>query len=200
MQDPKKLYRDVKNFHKRLKYFLKNIDFEYISVIEPQGRGSFHIHELLIFTKTAPFIENSRICALWGEGFSKTTKADDIDNIGTYLTAYLCDIPIEQADFKDIQSLSNIKKVQTNGENGKPINKYIIKGGRLKYYPKGMRFYRCSRGIKRPEVIKCPYSTAKYIVKNSVLAYESTLKICDDNDTILNIINYKQFNSKAKKE
>lgn len=201
MQDPQKLYRDVKNFHKRLRYFLKNIKFEYISVIEPQGRGSFHIHELLVFTKYSPFIPNNKIEEIWGNGFTKTTKIDNIDNIGTYLCAYLCDLPIEQAGFKDIKSLSNIKEVSTTDKNGKPISKHIIKGGRLKYYPKGMRFYRTSRGIKRPEVIKCPYSVAKDMVKNSVLTYEKTIKISDDiNEKTLNIINYKQFHSKAKKE
>lgn len=201
MQDPKKLYRDVKNFHKRLKYFLKDVRFEYISVIEPQGRGSLHIHELLIFTKFAPFIPNSKIEELWRNGFTKTTKIDNIDNIGTYLTAYLCDIPIEQADLKDVKSLSNIKEVQTTDENGKPISKHIQKSGRLKYYPKGMRFYRCSRSILRPEVIKCPYSVAKDMVKNSVLTFEKTIKLSDENnDVVLNIINYKQYNSKAKKE
>lgn len=201
--DTQKLYIDVKNYHKRLKYFLKDVHFEYISVIEPHGNnaGGFHVHEILIFDYNAPFIPNSKIEELWGNGFTKTTKIGNIDNIGIYLTAYLCDVPIEQADLKDIKSLSNIKEVQTTDENGKPISKHIIKGGRLKYYPKGMRFYRCSRGIKRPEVIKCPYSVAKDMVKNSVLTYEKTIKISDDNNNaVLNIINYKQYNSKAKKE
>lgn len=206
--DPKELYIDVKNFHKRLRYFLRDIKFQYISVIEPHGNntGGFHVHEILVFVDKAPFIPNSRIEEIWGNGFTKTTKIDGVEkidsvkNIGTYLTSYLCDIPIEQTDLKDIKSLSNIKEVQTTDENGKPISKHIIKGGRLKYYPKGMRFYRCSRGIKRPEVIKCPYSVAKDMVKNSVLTYEKTIKISDDNnDAVLNIINYKQYNSKAKK-
>ena len=88
---------------------MKNIKFEYISVIEPQGRGSFHIHEILIFAKSAVFVPNDKIEQLWGNGFTKTTKIKIVNNIGTYLTAYLCDIPIEQADFKDIKSLSDIK-------------------------------------------------------------------------------------------
>ena len=97
--------------------------------------------------------------------------------------------------------LSDIKEVQVADDNGKMVNKHIVKGGRLKYYPRGMRFYRCSRGIKRPEVIKCPYSVAKDMVKDSVLTYEKTIKITDEtNDTVLNIINYKQYNSKVKKE
>ena len=201
MQDVQKLYRDVKNFHKRLRYFLKNIKFEYISVIEPQGRGSFHIHEILIFAKSAVFVPNDKIEQLWGNGFTKTTKINIVNNIGTYLTAYLCDIPIEQADLKDIKSLSEIKEVNTEDVNGKTISKHIIKGGRLKYYPKGMRFYRCSRGIKQPQIIKCPYSVAKDMVKDSVLIYEKTIKISDDiNERTLNIINYKQFCNKTKKE
>lgn len=201
MRDFEKLYREVKNFHKRLKYFLKDVRFEYISVIEPQGRGSLHIHELLIFTKFAPFIPNSKIEELWRNGFTKVTKIDDIGNVGSYLTAYLCDIPIEQADLKDIKSLSSIKEVTTTDEKGNSISKHIIKSGRLMYYKKGQRFYRCSRGIKRPEVIKCPYSVAKDMIKNSVLTYEKTIKVSDENnDAVLNIINYKQYNSKAKKE
>lgn len=204
MQDPKKLYGDVKNFHKRLKYFLKDVRFEYISVIEPQGRGSFHIHELLIFNRKAPFIPNSKIEELWQYNGFTTIKnidnIDNIDNIGAYMCAYLTSIPVEQADLKDIKSLSNIKEVQTTDDNGKPITKHILKSGRLKYYPKGMRFFRCSRNVQRPEVINCPYSVAKDMVKNSVLTYEKTIKISDDNnDAVLNIINYKQYNSKAKK-
>lgn len=201
MQDSKKLYIDVKNFHKRLRYFMKNITFNYISVIEPQGRGSFHVHEILIFDKPAPFIPNNKIEDIWRNGFTKISKIDNVNNIGTYLTAYLCDIPIEQARIKDIACLSDIKEVQVADDNGKMVNKHIVKGGRLKYYPRGMRFYRCSRGIKRPEVIKCPYSVAKDMVKDSVLTYEKTIKITDEiNDTVLNIINYKQYNSKVKKE
>lgn len=201
--DPRKLYVDVKNFHKRLRYFLKNITFQYISVVEPHGNntGGFHVHEILVFGRQAPYIEHSTVERLWGNGFVKVTNISDVDNVGSYMTAYLCDIPIEQADLKDIKSLSNIKEVTTTDENGKTISKHIVKGGRLKFYPKGMRFYRCSRGIKRPEIIKCPYSVAKDTVKNSVLTYEKTIKISDDiNERTLNIINYKQYNSKAKKE
>lgn len=192
MQDTAKLYRDVKNFHKRFRYHLKGKKFEYISIIEPQGRGSLHIHELLIFNSYAPFIANDILEKIWGNGFVKITNVNNVDNLGAYLSAYLTDIPIEQANLNDIKSLSNIKEIVSD-DNGKTINKHIIKGGRLKYYKRGIHYYRCSRGIKRPTIIKCPYHVAMDMVKTSALTYEKTIKLSDDTEQTINIINYKQY-------
>lgn len=56
MTDTKRLYVDFSNFIKRLRYELGH--FEYIVICEPQGRGSWHMHLILIFEGQAPFIPN----------------------------------------------------------------------------------------------------------------------------------------------
>ena len=194
MRDTDRLYTDIKKFFMRLRYHLKNTKFEYITVIEPQGRGAWHAHILLIFNKRAPFIPNSDIEKIWGKGFTKITNIDSIDNIGAYLTAYLTDLDIEQASLQDIKQAKDIKEVETLDKDGNKVSKRVIKGGRLKYYPTGTRFYRCSRGVKRPQVIQCSYSKAREIVGNATLCYEKTSALTKDNGEVINVFKYEQYN------
>ncbi|MCG7315622.1 hypothetical protein MHL30_21335, partial [Priestia flexa] len=50
MMDTKQLYEDFKNFMKRLKYrYKKQTTIDYITVVEPQGRGAWHCHVLMRF-------------------------------------------------------------------------------------------------------------------------------------------------------
>ena len=94
MTDSKRLYLDFKNFVKRFKY--KFGHFEYIVACEPQARGAWHLHCIFIFDKVAPFIPNNEIADLWRQGFTKTSKLDNIDNVGAYLTAYLGDMELDE--------------------------------------------------------------------------------------------------------
>ena len=116
MTDSKRLYTDFKNFVKRFKY--KYGHFEYIVACEPQGRGAWHCHCIIIFDKKAPYIPNKEIESLWGNGFTKTNKLDDIDNIGAYLTAYLGDMDL--ASCKD-------NHISFNEEDVKVINVREVK-------------------------------------------------------------------------
>jgi hypothetical protein len=137
MMDSKRLYCDWKNFNGRFKRWLSNYcpnncHYEYIVACEPQGRGAWHMHVLFIFDKKAPFIPNSSLRELWGNGIVNIQAVKgNTDDIGRYLTAYLTDVVIEAND-----SNSTSKK--------------HIKGGRLSLYPTGFNFFRCSRGVKRP--------------------------------------------------
>jgi len=56
MNDSQRLYKDFKNFVGRLRYDLGH--FEYIAIAEPQGRGAWHMHVIMIFDDTAPYIAN----------------------------------------------------------------------------------------------------------------------------------------------
>lgn len=118
---------------------------EYISVIEPQRRGAWHLHVLLLRTDGGAFyVPQAEMLAAWRAIAARKTpnallqpdesgrsrhagglhihRLDDAgDNVGAYLSAYLCD------------------------EEG-------AKGARLTLYPLGVQYYRCSRGIKRPEI------------------------------------------------
>ena len=125
MTDVKRLYRDFENFYKRLKRRYKEYKFEYIYAIEPQFRGAWHVHLLLkAMNVEYLYIPNNEIAELWGYGFTKTKRIENVDNVGAYLSAYL-----------------------TNLEDGG-------KGARLYLYPPGVNIYRTSRGIKKPHIIK----------------------------------------------
>ena len=102
-----------------------------------------------------------------------------------YLTAYLTDLDLNE----DMERLT-----------GKKVAKAIVKGARLKLYPKGVRIYRCSRGIKRPITYKTTEEEAQKIVSNSTLVYEKTLRIANCEDKTINIINYRNYNRISKKK
>lgn len=149
MLDSKKVCDDFHNFNKRLRKYHKghNLPFyDYISVKEPQSSGSWHLHVLLIYKTIAPFLDNNSVISnCWKQGFTKITKVDSVDNVGAYLSAYLCN------DLDD-----------SNASNHK-----IEKGKRLHYYKKGERFYSYSKGIKKPKVLKMSHQEAiEYLFSN----------------------------------
>lgn len=199
MTDPKVLYKDFDRFIKKLKYHFGKID--YINVVEPQGRGAWHCHVLLIFRDHKKiYIPNKRIAELWGYGFvSVKAIKKDIDNLGAYLSAYLGDVEINDDNIRELlhdgvvkpgQAL-NIKEVEVEG-----VKKKFIKGGRLHYYPPKMNIYRCSRGIKKPAVSHISYEKAKKIVGAATPTYSTRTVIQDDNGEQLNSIIYEQYNLK----
>lgn len=187
MTDSQKLYQDVRKFHQKLKRWLKKnnlpCQFEVISTTECQARGCYHQHNLYIFKCNAPFIPNDTLAKIWGHGFTKTKSLKNVDNIGMYLTAYLTDLDLSEELSKSC----------------KKVDKAIIKGARLKLYPKGFRIYRCSKGIKRPNIYKTTEEDAMQKVSNSVLTYEKTLRISNYDGKTINIINYRNFMKITKK-
>ena len=193
MQNQEQLYADLKKFFMRLRYHLDK-KFDYIATIEPQSRGAYHAHVILIFDNKRPFIPNGQMSEIWGHGFTKTTRIDNVDDVGLYLTAYLTDISINEASISDIKSAKEIKEIETL-EGGKKVNKKIIKGGRLKYYPSGFRLYRCSRSIKRPEIWETTNQEAmNYVTDMGLeLSYEKTIKLVDESKNFERIINYRQY-------
>ena len=135
MTDTKQLYEDFKNFWKRFKYYCNKQNYtapEYIAVIEPQQRGAWHIHCIIIWKKKRPYIDNNSVFApMWGHGFTKIQGVpDECDNLGAYLSAYLSDMALT--------------------EDGDGKGKKYVKGARLILYPVGVNIYRHSRGIKMP--------------------------------------------------
>lgn len=121
------VYRDFKLFIRDLRK--QYSDLEYINVIEPQASGSWHCHLLIKAPKRSSlYIPNKIIEECWKKGFTKTKRLKNSDKVGNYVIAYLTNLEID------------------DNHNSK---KYV-KGARLYLYPKGVRIYRCSRGIKKP--------------------------------------------------
>lgn len=127
MTDTKRLYDDYRKFVQRLKRAYKQID-GYLVAFEPQSRGAWHAHILLISHDAFLYIPNKKMHQIWGHGFTKVQRVKHIRDIGSYLTAYL----------------TNLKE----GNRTK-------KGKRLEMYPRGFHFLRSSRdGISRTDVNK----------------------------------------------
>jgi hypothetical protein len=192
MTDQKKLHNDFKMFNT---YFRrKGFKYEYIAVAEPQGRGAWHLHVLFIFDHVVEYIPNELIASCWRQGFTKTKRVDDVDNVGAYLTAYLGDMPedefhelLESENFLD--DIYNIKECEIDGEP-----KRIIKGARLSLYPPGFNLYRCSRGIKRPIINEMMELRARKKVSSAKLTFETTVTIIDDETDFIKTINKRFFN------
>lgn len=196
MTDTKRLYLDTDKFMKRFKYYCKTNGYglpEFITVTEPQGRGAWHLHILMIFNNTAPFIKNEVLANLWGYGFVRITKLDDVDNVGAYLTAYLGDIEISE-NHHNTSMNDNIKILDVEDDTGKVHKKYFLKGGRLSLYPAKFRIYRCSRGIKRPIPEMISQEDADDRVRNYEMTFETTISLSDEETEFEAIINKTYYN------
>ena len=135
---PEIVYKDFKRFIRKLreKY---NPTIEYIAVLEPQASGRWHLHVLMkTMNNSKLYIPNSDIENLWGKGFTSTKRLKNSDNVSAYGMAYVSNVEI------DLKS----------SDKGKANSKKVIKGGRLSFYPKGIRIYRRSRNLVDPKIQK----------------------------------------------
>lgn len=188
--DREKLYKDFDKFMKRLRYKFKDkTGIDYLSVVEPQGRGAWHCHVLMRFNDLGSvYIENDVMRELWGNGFVTVRSLKEVDNIGAYLSAYLSDVELTEENASNaigIDGVVHIKEVD---------GKKYIKGGRLHMYPPGMNLYRKSKGIKEPERVKMRYKDVKKIVGAATPHYSKKLTIQDGD--FENTIQYLQYNKK----
>jgi len=202
MTDPKQLKKDFEKFNKRMQYHFKENKYEYIVAMEPQGRGAWHAHMIMIFNSSAPYIDNNFMAEKWGHGFTTTKNLDKVDNIGAYLTAYLGDM--EMSEVKNMSDkeknnfrCSGLKEIEVL-EDGKKVSKSVLKGGRLHLYPPKFNLYRCSKGIKKPIVNYEEEFQAQKKISAATLTFERTIKITDTNSSYDNTINYRYYNLKRK--
>lgn len=210
MTDAKKLYIDFDKFNKRMKYYLskEGYKYEYIVAMEPQGRGAWHAHMLMIFDTKAPYIDNNAVMAkIWGHGFTKTNDLDgSVDNLGAYLTAYLGDMELQEGinavgldgifdRYGDCKyDVSNVEIV----EGSKKVSKAYIKGLRMVLYPPKFNIYRCSRGIKKPVISYDSEIRAQKKISAATLTFERTIKLTDNDSDYSNTINYRYYNKIRK--
>lgn len=191
MTDSKKLYDDFRVFWQKFKRRYGS-DYDYISIVEPQGRGAWHCHVLIRANKLAKlFIPHEEIASLWSHGFVKIKALDGVDNIGAYLSAYLTDVELTEETLPiAVLEQKEIKEVEVAGHT-----KRYIKGGRLHLYPPGMNLYRKSRGIKFPESEHMKYKELKKMVGNATPNHSTTITIQDDDtEKVLNRITYEHYN------
>ena len=174
---------DFRKFWQRFTYYCKKQGYkkpEYIAAIEPQERGAWHIHCIIIWKQRRPFIDNNSVFEpMWGHGFTKIQGVpDDCDNLGAYLSAYLSDM-----------SLS---------EDGDGKEKKYVKGARLVLYPVGVNIFRHSRGIKQPVSEQLdPDEIEKEKASCGKLTFTSSYTITDDDGNI-RYISKSYYNTKRK--
>lgn len=81
--------KEFRRFIKRLNYRIygrKCSQLKYSAVIEFQRRGAVHYHVIFY---NLPYVKAEVIEEVWGNGFIKINKIDDIDNVGAYICKYL---------------------------------------------------------------------------------------------------------------
>lgn len=201
MTDTKQLYEDFKKFNMRMRY--KGYKYEYIVAMEPQGRGAWHAHMVMIFDDKAPFIDNKVMSDIWRHGFTTTKKLDkNIDNLGAYLTAYLGDMDLEEFHTlsdkeKNDMKVYDVREIEVS-EGDKKVSKAIIKGGRLHMYPPKFNLYRCSKGIKKPIISYQKEIDAQKKISDGTLTFERTIKLTDCDSNFDNLINYRYYNKVRK--
>lgn len=208
MTDTDRLYSDCKKLIMRVRYHLGH--FEYIHVVEPQGRGAWHIHALWIFADKAPFIDSAWLRNVWGNGFVTVKKLEDVDNVGAYLTAYLCDCEIEDYtryvfeknhlslpdDISVITSQFSgddilVKEVE---QDGKKVSKRFVKGGRVYMYPPNFNLYRASRGIQKPIEEYLTYENAQKKIGSAQPTFSIAIRLTDDVSEFQNVIIKEYYN------
>lgn len=200
MTDPKRLYTDFEKFNKRFQYYCKQKGYskpEYIVMMEPQGRGAWHAHLLYIWDDMqAPYIPNEEFRELWGHGFVRIKKLDNVDNVGAYLTAYLGDMELSEVnpeEFDKVTHGTSMKLVEVD-EDGKKVTKAIIKGARLNLYPADFKMLRCSRGVKRPVAEMLTQKQANKKVSAATKTFESAVKLVDHENDFETVIIREQYN------
>lgn len=202
MTDTKRLYEDFMKFNKRFQWYCKQHGYskpEYIVMMEPQGRGAWHAHLLYIWQDMkAPYISNKDFRELWGHGFVKIKKLDNVDNVGAYLTAYLGDMEIDEIGIEKAVG-KQCKVVETADENGKKVKKAIVKGARLDLYPANFNMLRCSRGVKRPVAEMMSQDEANKKVSGATKTFESAIKLTDHDYDFEAFIIKAQYNKIREK-
>lgn len=203
MTDTKRLYEDFKKFNMRFQWYCKQKGYskpEYIVMMEPQGRGAWHAHLLYIWQdQKAPYIPNADFAELWGQGFVRIKKLDNVDNVGAYLTAYLGDMELEQ--IQDVSKLNGaqVKQVQIEDEDGTKVTKAIIKGARLDLYPADFKMLRCSKGVKRPVESMMYQDEVVKKVSAATKTFECAVKLTDSENEFETVIIKEQYNMVRKK-
>lgn len=201
MTDPKRLYEDFRKFNMRFQTYCKGKGYskpEYIVMMEPQGRGAWHAHLLYIWQdQKAPYIANQEFRELWGHGFVRINKLDNVDNVGAYLTAYLGDMEIDEMDVSKAVG-KQCKVVEVEDEDGNKVKKAIVKGARLDLYPANFNMLRCSRGVKRPVAERMSQEEAIKKVSAATKTFESAIKLTDHENDFEIVIIREQYNKVRK--
>lgn len=180
MTDLGELKMDWENFCKKAQRRWGK--FEYIWVKEPQGRGAWHLHVIMIFEGKAPYIANDELYKVWGKGFVTVKSMTGGTNFGLYFTASLRDMPLDEA-----------KRAGIKIDPQKLSNKKYVKGARLELYPSGIHIFDRSNGTARPKKETMTKAQADLLVKDMKKIGGYSQPITDSEGRCINKISVKNY-------
>jgi hypothetical protein len=152
------------------------------------------MHLLLKSDKPLRHITNTEIARIWGHGFTKK-KLLEAENVGTYFVSYFTDLIVDEYG-------RELSEQEIEYLDGKEMSKRRKKGSRLRFYPPYFKFYRCSKGIQKPEVRQVSY--AELVEMYGEPTYKEQIlvkKVYDDGaEEILNVITNLSFEKRDETE
>lgn len=198
MTDTERLTKDRENFWRSMLRWHDKQNLprpEFITIVEPQGRGAWHLHELWIYPTKAPYIPNEVVAKRWKRGWVTIKQLEDTDNVGAYVTAYLCDVPLDEAEQSGIDPAKyEILEKEVTDETGKTVTKRFLKGARVKMYPAGMDFYRHSRGVNVPVVEWLSIEQTMKKIGAATPTFQKNVRLLDDEKGYSNDLHYAYYN------
>lgn len=79
--------REFKKFIQRLNRFTKlERGVQYACVIEFMKNGRVHYHVIFF---NLPYIKNADLRKIWGQGWVRINRVDNVDNLGSYVVKYM---------------------------------------------------------------------------------------------------------------
>ncbi len=108
IKDLKQANYIFKKFKQRLEYQMK-IDIKYLCVPEFTKKGRVHYHVIFF---NLPYIKNTTLEMIWGQGFIKINKVDNCDNVGAYVSKYMTEDNLILVEEKSYFTSRNLNKPQ----------------------------------------------------------------------------------------
>lgn len=174
MTDVKRLGYDLEAFVRKMKSRLG--DIKYLTAVEPQGRGAWHAHMLVKqLTANSTYLTAEMVQDIWPHGWIVDVEPmTEVDNVGAYLSAYLSNAP-DDASGEIASALP---------ESDRRVPKRVIKGARLRMYPRGTHLYRASRNLEKPLHKKMRPLSAEFLdlIEGAELRYSQRLDLYTTHD------------------
>lgn len=201
----------VKFLDKR-KFTIKN-NFDYKRI----GKKSTCNKEKLTWEEINYCKVNAPLFDIWGHGLVQIRRLKNIDNVSAYLTSYLTNISLDEIGVDYYQDKngefafdSNLSKEEKDyqksvlneymsGSKGldwtKDKSKAVIKGARLRFYPRGIKMYRAINCVE-PERFEMSYKVYRkhFNLKDENNTLRSSVRVYDAEKDFSCVIVKEQYN------
>lgn len=175
LSDVKTAKNHFKKFVMRWNYQRKKMQQEplkYCYVVEFQKRGAVHFHCVFF---NVEYIKNKDLNSLWGHGFIKINKIDNVDNVGSYVVKYMSkDLVDERLNSHDLYGRS-----RGNLEEPIEITKPLEVCRLLKVYEKNIVYSDKFNNEYRGNIEYCQINLKRKINQMRSIKGERTFVIQD---------------------